>query len=372
MRMYIGGDICPTKITVPYFDAGDLDALFGTIPELTGDAGLFIANLECALTESDTPIRKCGPNLRGKPAYARVLRELGITHAGISNNHVFDFGRPGLSDTMRSLEAAGISCTGAGSNERDARKPYFTEACGMTVAFIAVCEHEYSYALRDRAGTWGFDPFETMEDIASARARADYLIVLYHGGKEQSVYPSPRLRRACRGMVRAGAGLVLCQHSHCVGVAEEYRGAAILYGQGNLNFTGYVDHPHWQTGLLLQLDIGADRRAALTFHPVTATGTGVTLMEKSKSECFLEEFHARTATLLDDEKWLEQWRAFCVQSEAAYRHAADNVFGKDGRIPAQVFPHYLDCEAHLDVWRELYRTWHGENTDEQGTFEEQS
>ncbi len=38
---------------------------------------------------------------------------------------------------------------------------------------MAVAEHEYSYALPDLAGVRGFDPFDSLEDIALARQAAD-------------------------------------------------------------------------------------------------------------------------------------------------------------------------------------------------------
>ncbi|MEA4823371.1 MAG: CapA family protein [Clostridiaceae bacterium] len=369
MKIFLGGDITPTPITVPAFDRGDIPALFGSVGSLIAAGDARIANLECALTESDTPIRKKGPNLRGKPSYAEVLRDFGLTAVGLSNNHVFDFGTPGLCDTEKALSDAGIPYTGIGENERDARRPLFLEVSGKRVALVCVAEHEYSYALPDRCGVWGFDPFDTMEDISNAKENADYVIVLYHGGKEQSRYPSPRLRRACQAMVRAGADFVSCQHSHCVGVYEDYRGAGILYGQGNFNFVGYIDHPHWRYGLLLELNDTPDGRLAPVFHPLVVTPTGVTLAEGGERERELAEFAERSRILQDTDAWLAEWHAFCVSMQKNYREAVAAAFrDNDTDTPAEIFPHYLDCEAHTDVWRELYPTWHKAATDEQGSF----
>ena len=374
MKLFIGGDITPTQITVPAFDRGDLDALFGTVPTLTRTGDAFVANLECALTDSDTPIRKCGPNLRGRPAYARLLKEFGLTAVGLSNNHVFDFGQPGLRETLASLDAAGLPWTGIGEDEQDARKPLFLEVAGKCVAFVCVAEHEYSYALPKigsrpgRVGVWGFDPFQCMEDITLAKEKADYVIVMYHGGKEQCRYPSPRLRRACQAMVRAGADFVTCQHSHCIGCYEEYKGSGILYGQGNFNFVGLVDHPHWKHGLLLELN-EEDGRLVPTFHPLAVTETGITLDTGDSCALELRELEERSAILQDDEAWMQGWRDFCLSKQAGYREGVAKAFRDNPTdTPAEIFPHYLDCEAHTDVWRELYPTWHKAATDEQGSF----
>ncbi|MBQ8953997.1 MAG: CapA family protein [Clostridia bacterium] len=366
MKIFIGGDISPTEASEPFMASGDIRAAFGDVCDLVKGADLFVVNLECALTEKNTPIRKCGPNLKARPACAAALKALGVTDAGLSNNHVYDFGSGGFHDTLAALDEAGIRYTGVGRNEQDARKPHYMQARGKTVALVCVCEHEYSYALPDREGCWGFDPFETMEDVAIAKAHSDYVIVLYHGGKEQSRYPSPRLRRACQAMVRAGADLVLCQHSHCIGVPESYRGGYIVYGQGNFNFVTHRDHPHWLNGLLLELDLDEAMKPAFTFHPLRVNEHGVQLCQGEEKQRLLDEFYARTAVLQDDAAWMKEWNDFCLSVQPGYRRAIAVAFQDDAETPQQVFPHYLDCEAHTDVWRQLYPTWNGDNTIETG------
>ncbi len=362
MKVFIGGDICPTQATEQYIASGDIRTAFGDVCDLVKDNDLFIVNLECALTEQDTPIRKCGPNLRARPSCAQALKDLGVTDVGLSNNHVYDFGHAGFADTLEALEKAGLRYTGVGRNEQDARKPHYMTVCEKTIALVCVCEHEYSYALPDREGCWGFDPFETMEDISIAKAHSDYVIVMYHGGKEQSVFPSPRLRRACQGMVRAGADLVLCQHSHCIGVPEEYRGGHIVYGQGNFNFVGYVEHPHWHNGLLLELDPDAPYARALTYHPVKINEHGIELCHGAEKQSILDGFHARTEVLMDNAAWMKEWDDFCRSVQPGYRKAVASAFTGEEAVPAQIFPHYLDCEAHTDVWRQLYPTWNREDS----------
>jgi hypothetical protein len=61
-----------------------------------------------------------------------------------------------------------------------------------------------------------------------------------------------------------------------------------------------------------------------------------------------------------DGTWRDGWHAFCVHPDREYYHdkiinACDTEERKHG------FAHYLDCEAHTDVWRELYPTWNMTN-----------
>ncbi len=363
MRIALCGDLVPTEATVPAFDVGDITALMGDTLSVIEKADFAVANLECALTDSERRIRKCGPNLKGKPAYARVIADCGFTHLGLSNNHVMDFGRAGLRDTAAAVEAAGMTWFGMGENDQDSRRPVFIEKDGQKVAIVAVCEHEYSYALPDQLGANPFDPFDTMEDIAEAKKAADFVVVMYHGGKEQCQYPSRRLRKACHAMARAGADVILCQHSHCIGCRETYRGAQIVYGEGNFNFVGHSDHPHWKNGLMIDARFGD--AVELSYLPVVVTETGITLAHGAQKDEILEAFEARSRTLLDDAAWNAAWESFCA-SVPYYRDAVKNAYVDvpEGEECRQVFPHYLDCEAHLDVWKTIYRTWHAEKRTE--------
>lgn len=359
MRLIFCGDIVPTEVTAPAFDAGDCAALMGDALPVLACADYAVANLECALTSRGESIRKCGPCLKGKPDYARMLSQCGFTHLGLSNNHVMDFGIAGMQDTVRAIEEAGLVCFGFGKDDQDSRRPLFLEKDGRKVAVVAVCEHEYSYALRDQYGTNPFDPFDTMEDITAAKEQADYVVVMYHGGKEQCEVPSVRLRKACRAMVRAGADLVLCQHSHCIGCQEKYRGGEIVYGQGNFNFVKHSEKEHWRSGLML--DVRLEDGLQVEYIPVQVTPTGIALARGEEKRALLAGFMQRSEMLLDEEQWLAAWRAFC-EGETYYFDAATDAFTDvpEGEKCRQVFPHYLDCEAHLDVWQTIFKTWHGE------------
>lgn len=348
MKISICGDICP-NITNDLYIKGETETLYHDVPEAFADSDRVLINLETALTEKETTITKYGPNLKASPLCVNVLKEIGVTDVGISNNHVFDFGVPGMEDTLKFITEAGFQYTGFGKNSEDARRNLIMEKDGISVAVIAVCEHEYCYALEDRMGTRGYDPYDTIEDIRKAKKEHDYVVVTYHGGKEQCVYPSPRLRKACQAMVRNGADVVLCQHSHCIGCYEEYQGGHILYGQGNFHFVPKTSrNAQWQNGLLVQLDL--TDKVNIEFVPVKViVGSGIELAKGADKEEILEFFEAQSANLHNG-KWLEGWKDFC---EAYRKQYEDAILGADKE--PELFAHYLYCEAHRDVWEQLYK-----------------
>lgn len=352
MRITVGGDVSIKEDCEELFAQGKWQELFNDVADVFKASDRVLVNLECAVTDKDTPIKKIGPNLKAPLSTVKTLKEAGVTDLGLSNNHIFDFGEAGIKDTLEQLSKVGINYTGFGNNEQDSRKNMIMSDGKIKVAIIAVCEHEYSYALENRMGARAYDPYDTNDDIFEAKKSADYVIVTYHGGKEECRYPSPRLVKACRSMIKHGADVVLCQHSHCIGCYEEFMGGHILYGQGNFHFIckayeneedgGYM----WNTGLLAQIDI--DKALQIKFIPCIVDGTGIRLANKEESDKILSELEERSTTLKDG-SWYKHWRHFAVNQER-YRIVPKELH--------EELAHYLDCEAHTDVCREIYQTHH--------------
>ena len=360
MKFLIGGDIVPkTDEVKQLFVDGDIKTLFGDVCDLIKSADRTIINLECALTNSNNEIPKFGPCLKADPRCADTLKKLGVTDVALSNNHVFDFGIEGLKDTIDSIERAGLPYTGVGENDTDSRKPYVIEQDGKKIGIINVCEHEYSYATSNRMGANPYDPYLTMQDIRELKKSTDFVVVLYHGGKEHCRYPSPRLRNLCREMVLCGADVVLTQHSHCIGCYEEYEGGHILYGQGNFHFCWPGHKEMWYTSLLVELDI--DKKIAIKFIPLITLEKGIDVAKGAKAEEIMDAFKIRNEELANG-KWRDGWHEFCESVRGMYAGALQGLETPETtEHKQQNFAHYLDCEAHTDVWRELYPTWNATN-----------
>ena len=360
MKILIGADLVPTEFSEPHFISGDTETLFGDFLPIIEKADRFIINLECALTTSDKAIRKCGPNLKADPACADTLVKLGVTDVTLSNNHTFNFGTEGMRDTMANLDRVGLPYTGVGENDTDSRKIYYFEEGGKKFGLVNVCEHEYSYALPNRLGANPYDPYLTMHDIREAKKNAELVIVIYHGGKEFSRYPSPRLRLLCHEMVECGADVVITQHSHCIGCYEEYEGGHILYGQGNLHFVKPHSLEGWHTSLLVELEI--DDKITVNYYPMIQNPDvgGVNLATGEKADAIMNAFYERNEELKNG-KWMDGWRAFC-ESVPYYKATPARAYKPEStENNNEVFAHYLDCEAHTDVWREYFKTWHHTN-----------
>ena len=362
MKALLLGDVSPTTGNRALFAAGDIQTLFTDTLSIFQGNDINFVNMECALTDTESPIQKIGPAIWAPTNTANVMKAVGVNYCSISNNHFFDHGKAGVKSGLKALADAGITPTGFGENYEDSRKNLVIEKDGEKVVIIAVCEHEYTYALDDRMGSRPFCPFDTLDDIREAKKDADRVIVIYHGGKEYCQYPSPRLMKACRAMVKAGADLVLGQHSHCISCYEQFEGSHIMYGQGNFHFVVEEKDPAiqylWDNSVAVHYDT---KTHEIAFTPITRDGSGIALAKGELKEQLLQEFAQRNATIQNGQ-WYEGWKAFCESKRDVYTRPLRNMYKEDStERQNQIFAHYLDCEAHSDVWRELFKTWNHTN-----------
>ena len=250
MEILIGADLVPTISNATLFERGDAKTLVGEDLLKTLQAADYrIFNLEVPLTDTTMPLDKNGPAMIASTQTAHGYKALGVDLLTLANNHILDQNVQGLESTIRMLQENGISFLGAGKNLQEAAKPYIIENGGRRIGVYACAEHEFSIAAEGKSGANPFDPLESPDHVAALKAQCDYVIVLYHGGKEHYRYPSPGLQKICRKLVQKGADLVVCQHSHCIGCEEKYMNGTIVYGQGNFHFTKAMLCPWWHIPL---------------------------------------------------------------------------------------------------------------------------
>ena len=290
MSIIIGADLVPTESNFSLFEKGDAKALVGE--ELLGvlnSADYRIFNLETSLADKKTPIKKCGPALIAPTKTVQGYKALGVDLLTVANNHIMDQGEEGFKTTLSTLEKAGISCVGAGDNIEEAKKAFTFDFNGKKVGVYACAEIEFSIAGEKTPGANPFDALESLDHIIELKKECDFVIVLYHGGKEHYRYPSPYLRKVCRKISEKGADLVVCQHSHCIGCYEEFNGSTIVYGQGNFLFD-HQNNEFWQTSLL----IAVNENFEISYIPLQKNGNAVKLATGEKAEEILDNFEKRS------------------------------------------------------------------------------
>lgn len=226
-HIIIGADLVPTKQNLKEFEKGkSIDLIGDEIAKIIRDSDFSCFNLETPLINGNEEcIDKWGPCIGAPASTVYGIKALNIDFLTLANNHIMDYGAEGLQSTIEALKTAGIQYSGVGSNLDEARKVFYTFVNGIKIGIYCCAEHEFSIASEHKSGVNPFDPMNSLDDVKSSKEeeKADFLIVLYHGGKEHYRYPSPKLQKICHKLIEKGADLVVCQHSHCVGCKEEYK-----------------------------------------------------------------------------------------------------------------------------------------------------
>lgn len=295
MNIIIGADLVPTESNIELFEKGDIDTLIGSeLKDILHNADYRIFNLEVPLVNDSNPIKKCGPNLIAPTKCVSAYKAMEIDLLTLANNHILDQGEKGLESSISTLKEAGISYVGVGDSINEASRPRIISCDGKKIGIYACAEHEFTIATSTSAGANPVDFLETPDDIADLKTQCDFVIVLYHGGKEHYRYPSPNLQKACRKLVEKGADLVICQHSHCIGCEEEFENGTIIYGQGNFLFDD-DNSEFWQTSLLISID----NNFKVNYIPLVKNDNTVRTADEENAKKIMEEYQFRSEKIKD-------------------------------------------------------------------------
>ena len=249
----------------------DPSSAFGPIASVLSAADLTVVNLETAVTSRGTPQPKRF-HFRSPPGAFAAVRAAGIDLVTLANNHILDYGRVGLSDTLAAAHAARFPTVGAGADADAAWAPWTTSIRGTRIAVIGVSnvqELASSWiATRTRSGeAIANNLARTLDTVRAAKKRADVVVVFMHWGTEGDSCPDPTQKTLAAKLARAGATIIVGSHVHTLQGSGWLGKTFVAYGMGN--FLWYI--PSWSTETgVLTLTLHTTGSGTLTGAPVTA------------------------------------------------------------------------------------------------------
>ena len=361
MTVMVMGDVCMEKKQDLMDEAYAKSYLAECLP-LLFRADVRIANLENAICAPEHPIAKCGPNLWQRPENMVFFKEAGVDCCILANNHTGDFGPDGLVNTLRELDAQGFGRVGAGMDLDDAYKPWYTDTPAGRLAVCAFCENEFGGATLDLPGSAGFDLHRVSCAIREARAHADFVLVVMHGGNEHNPISSPNVVARYRTFVDFGADAVVGMHPHCPQGFETYRGAPIVYSLGNFFFRWYANDPGGFRGYIVELTFEKKKPAALTVHPYRYNDdtTKLHLFGGAERETMLAYLDRLSAYIKDERELRRMFDGWCTitgPSHAAYAYKEEYLEQHDFPTghPMLAVRNIRTCEAHNELVTNLSR-----------------
>ena len=249
---------------------------FAKVRPLAEKADLFVVNLECPFTTQDQKVAK-NFNFRARPEFVASLQSGSVDVVSLANNHLIDYGPGGLTDTQATLDGAKIVHFGAGANLAAARAPALVTVKGVKIAFLGYfflgdknIEPAEVIATESTPGVAGHHSDLALmrswviEDVKSARAKADLVIPFFHWGREGRTVPEPYQIELAHAAIDTGAAAVIGSHPHVLQGIELYQGRPILYSLGNFVFGGNWDPKDKRTAMVrMEVDARGVRKTTV-------------------------------------------------------------------------------------------------------------
>ena len=244
-----------------------------------------IINLETAVTRSHDRVNK-DINYRVSPENAECLAAAKINCCVLSNNHVLDWGRAGLLETLTTLQKLNVKATGAGRNDHEARAPavlnlgkarllifsFGSTSSGIPLEWAATPDAPGVNLLPDLCEA---SALEVADRVMSLRRPGDLIVVSIHWGSNWGYHIPDEQKIFARTLIdKAGVSIVHGHSSHHPRAIEIYRDRLILYGCGDFlnDYEGIHGYERYRDDLALMyfadLDPTSGRLHALKLVPL--------------------------------------------------------------------------------------------------------
>jgi poly-gamma-glutamate capsule biosynthesis protein CapA/YwtB (metallophosphatase superfamily) len=217
-----------------------------------------VINLETAVTRCDRFAPWKGIHYRMSPANLPCLAAARPDVCVLANNHVLDFDRPGLEETLDALAGASLCTAGAGRDRNEAWRPagvplpdggrvlvfsFGTTSSGVPESWAA---GEHRAGVGFVRGLSDADADEVVGRVQRWTEPGDVVVASVHWGSNWGYgVPDEQVRFAHR-LIDGGVDVVHGHSSHHPRPVEVYRDKLVLYGCGDFvndyeGISGYED-----------------------------------------------------------------------------------------------------------------------------------
>ncbi|MEW5805113.1 MAG: CapA family protein [Patescibacteria group bacterium] len=207
----------------------------------------FFQTADIVFGNLEGPISDQGENLgsiysfRADPRVIEGLKLANFNVLSLANNHILDWGRRALVQTIELLKQNNIYSVGAGRNYLEANQPVIIEKSGIKFAFLAFTNlyPESLKADETNPGISDFDLTKVKGQIKELKQSglAEVMVVSLHWGEEYKQAPSPEQIRIAHELAEAGADFIIGHHPHVVQREEKY--PSISFGTSKISWIFY-------------------------------------------------------------------------------------------------------------------------------------
>jgi poly-gamma-glutamate synthesis protein (capsule biosynthesis protein) len=231
-----------------------------------------IVNLETSITSHDDPWPDKGINYRMSPRNVASIAAARIDCCCLANNHVLDWEYPGLTETLATLDAAGISHAGAGLNTAEAAAPAVFNIADKGRVFVFAFGSVTSGIPAKWCATGNRPGINMLKDLSEDTARriaaetrsykqpGDVVVASIHWGGNWGYEISTEQIKFAHRLIEEGVDLIHGHSSHHAKAVEVYRDRLILYGCGDFitDYEGIAGYEEFRSDLVLMYLVRVD------------------------------------------------------------------------------------------------------------------
>lgn len=220
------------------------------------DEDFLVVNLETPICTRNTSVNK-QIVFRSDTTCADLMHQLGITHAGLANNHSVDHGAIGLHETVRQLLRVGIAPMGYGLSAEERATPVLMKKGGVTVALFCnltfPIENWMVSSLDGRPNISNLSVNNLCKIVRQYHQQhpEHHIVVFLHWGSEFHTEPFSRQRMEAVLLANAGAEAIVGHHPHVVQPMEMVGSVPVFYCVGNYLFD--YPRPECRQGMIAKL-----------------------------------------------------------------------------------------------------------------------
>ncbi len=188
----------------------------------------WLKNADITFINLETPlIDNCSLTVEGMIFCADKRNITGLIDAGVdivnlANNHLGDYLEDGVKQTTKLLDENNIKYCGFS-------QPTLINIKGKTIAFLGYNEIPSRFGKK-------LEEEKIIEELKTAREKADFVIVAFHWGTEYTHQPTERQKYFAHLAIDNGADLIVGNHPHWIQPVEIYKEKIIFYALGNFIF----------------------------------------------------------------------------------------------------------------------------------------
>ncbi len=182
-------------------------------------------------------------NFKANQNKAKKLKEAGITHVSIANNHIFDYGKIGFENTIKAIKTNGLIPLGNSPKPTIIQKGKYR--CAVISASLTTNNDSLPISTIDELKTNIINFTENSDKIP--------LILYIHWGLELQPTPEKWQVDLAKELINIGVDVIIGHHPHVTQSIEVINDKLVFYSIGNYIADAYL--PDTNLSYIVELEI---------------------------------------------------------------------------------------------------------------------